>query len=226
MDTIVSCEAWKGERGLNMDHLPIVTKLDIALTRTQETTTKNFRNVDWEKFREELQKRMAPFGLPTRIRDQVSLNRECKRLTLALQETIKETVPATEVCPKSKCWWMKEIKELRKRFRKLRRELCRHMEHPEHTIHLEFKECRKQYEKAIKYSKHHHWRDWLEKASEPDLWTANKYITVPASDGGSTRIPKLKLQIDGQERTANLNQDKSEMLASTFFPKKLANVVE
>ena len=139
MDTIVSCEAWKGERGLNTDHLPIVTKLDIALTRTQETTTKNFRNVDWEKFREELQKRMAPFGLPTRIRDQVSLNRECERLTFALQETIKEMVPTTEVCPKSKCWWTKEIKELRKKFRKLGRELCRHAEHPEHTIHSEFK---------------------------------------------------------------------------------------
>ena len=193
-----------------------MTKLDITLTRMQETSSKNFRNVDWEKFQEELQKRMAPFGLPNKIRDQVILNRECERLTIALQETIKEIVPMTEVCLKSKRWWTKEIKELRKRFRKLRRELCRHTEHPEHMIHSEFKECQKQYKRAIKYNKHHQWRDWLEKASEPDLWTANKYIAAPVSDGGSTRIPKLKLQVGGQERTANSNRDKSEMLASAF----------
>ena len=205
MDAIVSCEARSGARGLNTDHLPIVTKLDITLTRMQETSTKNYRNVDWEKFWEDLQKKMAPFRLPNEIRDQVSLNRECDRLTIALQETIKEIVPTTEVCLKSKHWWTKEIKELRKRFKKIRRELCKHAEHPEHMIHMEFKECCKQYERAIKYNKHHHWRDWLEKASDPDLWTVNKYIAVPVSDGGSTRIPKLKLQVSGLERTANSN---------------------
>ena len=62
---------------------------------------------------------------------------------------------------------------------------------------MEYKECHKQYERAIRYNKRHHWRDWLEKASELDLWTVNKYIAAPASDGGSTRIPNLKQQIDG-----------------------------
>ena len=226
MDAIISCKAQKSERGLNTDHLPIVTKLDISLTRTQESTTRNFRNVDWEKFQEELQRKMAPFGLPARIRDQVGLNRECERLTTALQETIKKIVPNTEVCPKSKRWWTKEIKEIRRRFRKLGRALCKHTDQPEHAIHKEYKECRKQYERAIRYNKRHHWRDWLERASEPDLWTANKYIAAPASDGGSTRIPKLKQQLNGQERTANSNQDKSELLANTFFPKKPANEEE
>ena len=85
-----------------MDHLPIVTKLDISLTRTQESTTRNIRNVDWEKFQEDLQRKMVPLRLPARIRDQVGLNRECKRLTTTLQETIKKMVPNTEVCLKSK----------------------------------------------------------------------------------------------------------------------------
>ena len=58
------------------------------------------------------------------------------------------------------------------------------------------------------------------------MWTANRYITALVSDGGSTRIPNLKQQADRQERTANSNQDKSEMLASTFFPKKPANAAE
>ena len=62
--------------------------------------------------------------------------------------------------------------------------LCKHTDQPEHAIHKEYKECRKQYERAIRYNKQHHWRDWLERVSEPDLWTVNKYITAPVSDGG------------------------------------------
>ena len=84
----------------------------------------------------------------------------------------------------------------------------------------EYKDAHRKYDKAIKYNKRHHWRDWLEKATDPDLWTANKYISSPASDGGKTRIPSLRQQIDRQERTANSNQDKSKMLAETFFLKK------
>ena len=55
---------------------------------------------------------------------------------------------------------------------------------------------------------------------ELDLWTANKYIAAPASDGGKTRIPTLRLQVDGRESMASSNQDKSKMLAETFFPGK------
>ena len=50
MDAIISCKAWGSKRGLNTDHVPIVIKLDATLTRMQEAVTRNFRNVDWEKF--------------------------------------------------------------------------------------------------------------------------------------------------------------------------------
>ena len=134
-------------------------------------------------------------------------------------------VPMSDICPKFKRWRMKEIRELRTRFRKLGRKVGRYKGQPEHILHMEYKESRKQYERAIKYNKHHHWRDWLEKASEPDLWMANKYITAPVSDRGKTTIPVLWQQSARIERTANLNQDKSIMLAGTLFPKKLVNTV-
>ena len=125
-----------------------------------------------------------------------------------------------EVCPKSKCWWTKEIGELRVKYRKLGRKASRYKDQPEHRIHMEHKEAHRIYDKAIKYNKKHHWRDWLEKVSEPDLWTANKYVAAPASDGGRTRVPTLRQQVDGREKTASSNQDKSKMLAETFFPNK------
>ena len=46
IDTIISCEAKLDDKGLNMDHIPVVTKLDISLGRTPETSTNNYRNVD------------------------------------------------------------------------------------------------------------------------------------------------------------------------------------
>jgi Reverse transcriptase (RNA-dependent DNA polymerase) len=55
---------------------------------------------------------------------------------------------------------------------------------------------------------------------EPDIWTANKYISAPATDGGKTRIPVLKQQAGGQENMASTNHDKSKMLAKVFFPEK------
>jgi hypothetical protein len=38
--------------------------------------------------------------------------------------------------------------------------------------------------------KNHLW-DWLERAMDPDLWTAQKYITAPPGDCGKMRIPDL-----------------------------------
>ena len=55
LDMIVLCEARCHDRSLNTDHVPIVTRLDIALSRIQEKAMKNFRNIDWEKFTEHLQ---------------------------------------------------------------------------------------------------------------------------------------------------------------------------
>jgi ribonuclease HI len=78
----------------------------------------------------------------------------------------------------------------------------------------------RKYNKTIQFSKQHHWRDWLEKASDPDLWMVHKYISVPAGDGGKTRIPNLTVQSPEGEHTHSTNQDKGRALAKTFFPKK------
>ena len=91
---------------------------------------------------------------------------------------------------------------------------------PKHAHHAEYREVCKMYDEAIKYNKRHHWRDWVEKATEPDLWTANRYITAAVSDGGKTRIPALRHTNRNGEATASTNQEKSELLAKGFFPSK------
>jgi hypothetical protein len=80
--------------------------------------------------------------------------------------------------------------------------------------------AKKAYKKAIEYNKKHHWRDWLEKANDLDIWTAHRYISAPASDRSATRIPMLKAMHNGEEVTASTNEDKSQMLARALFPAK------
>ena len=220
INTIIACETKLNDKGLNTDHIPIVTKLDVSMGRTPEMRTNNYRNVDWEKFQETLQNKLQNFRVPNKIRDQAALNRECERLMIALQETIKKEVPITDIRPKSKRWWTREIKELRTHFRKVGRKVGRYVLQSEHPIHAEYKEAHRQYNRAIKYSKRHHWKDWLEKASDPDPWMANRYIIAVASEGSRTRIPTLRATQDGQDIIASSNHEKSRMLAKSFFPSK------
>ena len=88
MDRIHTCEVQTNDRGLNTDHTPTVTKIDVSLGRIEGMKTKNFRNVDWDEFCKTLEEQMASFSLPIRLANQVELNWECKRLTGAIQETI------------------------------------------------------------------------------------------------------------------------------------------
>ena len=55
------------------------------------------------------------------------------------------------------------------------------------------------------------------KADDPDIWTAHKCTASPVGDGGKSRIPVLKLTHNGQELSVTTNEDKSSMLANTFF---------
>jgi hypothetical protein len=90
-------------------------------------------------------------------------------------------------------------------------------------LHAESAKAMKTYEKAIEYNKRHHWRDWLEKASDPDIWTAHRYILAPTSDSSTARIPALRGKVNSEEVTASTNKAKSQMLARTFFLSKLSD---
>ena len=92
---------------------------------------------------------------------------------------------------------------------------------PEHVVHIQHKAEKKRYIGNLKYNKKQHWRDWLKKADEPDIWMANHYITAPDTDGGKARIPVLKVTVDREETTGRTNSKKSAALAKGFFPPKL-----
>ena len=77
--------------------------------------------------------------------------------------------------------------------------------------------CNK-YCNRIEETKKAHWKNWLEEASPKDIYITNKYMTSPPSDYSNVRILTLKFTHDGTNLSANINANKVEALASTFFP--------
>ena len=222
LDALITCNTLRSTPGVCTDHIPILTTLNLNIKHAAVKTIENFREVDWEKFRIELRTQLSKLQQPLPIRDQINLNYECRNLTKALQETIKKQVPITELCPKSKRWWTKELSMLRRCVNKLGRQASKYRSRPEHEIHVEYETAKKQYAKEIEGNKRNHWRDWLEKAEDPDIWTANKYTSSSGSGGGNTRIPTLKTKEGGTEQEASSNEEKSKVLAKTFFPAERA----
>jgi hypothetical protein len=100
------------QRGINTNHLPILTELNLRANVVEEGKIPNFRNVDWEDFYKELSAQLAKLPLPMPINNQRQLDYGCKSLTKAIQCTIKIQVLVASLTPKSKRWWTKELTQL------------------------------------------------------------------------------------------------------------------
>jgi hypothetical protein len=122
--------------------------------------------------------------------------------------------------PKSKRWWIKELSQLQTHANKLGRASYKLRDSPEHQVHGKHKEAKGKYQRMLKNTKQQHWRDWLEKAEDPDIWAVNQIVVAPPTDGGKAKIPKLKHRIGEEDAIASTNKEKSAALARNFFPAK------
>ena len=92
------------------------------------------------------------------------------------------------------------------------------MDHPAHGA---LKDIRNKYSDAIKHAKTQYWQDFLEVVQGPDIWTANRYISSPAGDGGRQCIPTLKVtQVDSTTSEVTTNEEKAAAFHRSFFPPK------
>ncbi|KAH9954947.1 hypothetical protein BC827DRAFT_914506, partial [Russula dissimulans] len=119
-----------------------------------------------------------------KITNQRQLDQSCADLTNVIQIAIHDKVPIPTITAKTKRWWTKELILLRRNAEKLGRQSYKCRSDPTHKVHMEHKDAVKQYEKPLQYTKKRHCRDWLEKAEEPDIWTARKLVSAPNTDGG------------------------------------------
>ena len=219
-DLLVSCDTETRFRSTKTDHLPVVTKLSLETPSSPPSSLPNFRDVDWSEFCDNLSRRLTLLGDPAPIPDQDRLNASCDTLTEVIQEAVKDCVPTTVICAKSKRWWTKELTQMRRSMNKLGRQSYKLRNNPAHPIHGEHLEAEKLYDRTLERTKRQHWRDWLERAEDPDIWTIHKYTSQPSTDGAKARIPALKYKHDNIEVIASTNTEKAQALAKSFFPAK------
>ena len=218
-DLITRCEVEPSLRPTSTDHFPIVTNISIPQERATVTLSRNFREVDWDNFRQELRSNLAPIPSPLNIGNQAQLTTTTNELTQALQKTIQTTIPLTKPRPDAKRWWNSDLKKMKQELNRIRAVSYRNRAIANHPSHEILRTKSNRFGDAIIATKRQHWTSYLEDMSAADIWTANKFIREPAGDGGCPRIPTLKTSDeDGNTVHINSNEEKAEAFAKTFFP--------
>ena len=217
---VTSCDMQPDHWGINTDYLLILMELNLLADVAVDTEIPNFWSIDWGDFQKELSTKLDNLVPPAPIANQRQLDKSCVSLTKVIQHAIEAQVPVMEIISKSKRWWMKELTQLCQSMNKLGRQAYNRCHDLEHVIHRMHVVAAKNYHKILEQTKRQHWRDWLEKAEDPDIWTAHCLITSQGSDGGKARIPALIYKIGNSEKTASRNKEKGSILVKGFFPTK------
>jgi hypothetical protein len=174
---------------------------------------------DWPKFNTKLWTLLSLSPPPQPLASDVEFQDAAKHLTQAILDAADHCVPHTKPCPHSRRWWTKRLTDLRHQVNQLSRQSHLMRGLPLHASHNELKAARTQYADEIASTKKQHWIDWLEDLEGNDIWTANRYATSEPSDGSKSRIPTLtSKQANGNITEASTNDEKSKMIAESFFP--------
>ena len=91
-DMITNCDTDTSMRPPCTDHFPIATHIMLTQTRTSSVNNYNFRDVEWEEFRNKLTENLDKFPPPTSISTETDLNSAATNLIEAIQHTIQTCV--------------------------------------------------------------------------------------------------------------------------------------
>ena len=81
MEAVIVCDTAPEERGINTDHLPIMTVIDMELTKAPTQVTRNFKDIDWKIFCKMLGEKLDGLGPLNYIKTLNTLNHTCEKLT-------------------------------------------------------------------------------------------------------------------------------------------------
>ena len=111
---IVICDMDPRQRGLGTDHIPVLMTLDIPIPQLEESTCRDFRGMNWEEFRKELETHLSLILEPCPLLRAPQFQRAIADLTQALQNAINIAVPVSQPSPHSCQWWSKDLTHLKR----------------------------------------------------------------------------------------------------------------
>jgi hypothetical protein len=124
-NTLTKCKVQYGRQGPGADHYPIVTILALPVEKVAEKERRNFREVEWKKFKERLLEHMGRADRPWKPR--LITNKEdfataIDSLVGNVQLVVEEEVPMARWAPEGNRWWTKELKAKRREYAQADRE--------------------------------------------------------------------------------------------------------
>jgi Reverse transcriptase (RNA-dependent DNA polymerase) len=201
-----------------VDHLPIITVINLPLPRSTIPPTLDFQNADWPKINTLLKAKLEAESPAVRIRTQDQFISKVDQLIDIITDVLHENLDELKPSPFSRRWWTKELTELKKEQNRLSNKLYRLRDVRNHPIHVEFRASINKFKEIMIETCKQHWIDWLESIEQQEIYTANKYLVSKPTDYSSARIPMLRTNINGIEGIAEDNETKAKELAKSFFP--------
>lgn len=190
------------------------------------TPTRNFRTADWEVIRNHLSNNVTTAKEDGRLMDALNtyadFDRQVVTINMLIKSAIEENIPETTQRPTTRRWWTTELTLLKCEGNKLSRRSWSFRALPNHESHKAYSTHQNLFDIKVKEAKQQHWEDFLETATEREMWIANGYIKSPVGDAGRPRIPSLQTKDqNGATHTHDTNEAKAFVIAESLFPLKL-----
>ena len=193
IDPIISCNIKPSLHPPHADHLLIITELDLTPIRANTLLAHNLCNADFTIINERLKIKFETLGPAKQICRRVYIELAIDMLVNTLSETINEVVPLSKPSPYAKCWWTKELTNLKREKNWLSNLSYRMRGLPDTPIYTFHRELVNRFCNKVDETKKKYWINWLEAATSRDIYVANKYITDNPSDYTNARIPILSI---------------------------------
>lgn len=219
-ESIVKCEVIPEKRPSKTDHYPIRTEIIVDKEVTEEQERRNWKKVEWDAFRKELEKRIE--NVPRRaLTNTTEAQTKLDKMYEAINATIENNVPMIKPSKYQRKWWNKDIDNLIKEKTKAQKIANRKRHLPGHEIHGEVRRLRNKVAASIEEAKTKKWADFLEGINNQNVFIASKIVQSEPSDGTGSRILPLKTKDEnGTEQEYTTNKSKAERLYQQFFRRK------
>lgn len=176
---------------------------------------RNWRDVDWDAYQAAvtegwIERRIHARSFDLRTRTDVDLL--VSDITDILVRSAEGTVPLAKLCPHSKRWWSPVLTALKRTAHRLSNRAAHRRASLEDVAAA--RAAVREYHMAICRQKRHHWREYVESATEHTIWTS-KYVTQAPENTLAACLPALNLP-DGS--VARSRSEKCDALMAQFFP--------
>ena len=209
-DRLIKCEIDE-DVNHDSDHLPIVTSLDLTITRLQPKARLNWKAVDEAAFIETLRHRLPPLRRP---RTKTALDTYVAEIAASLTAAIEKGVPRCRPTPKSRPGWNDECTAALTEVKRLRRIYSQ--VHTEESWEA-YRAARNRKKRVISRTLRKTHRERVEQASESpeSLWRVAKCARNRHSQASSI-TPTLIDPITST--TAVTPNEKADLFRKAFFP--------